>query len=52
MKIKDMKGKDIQFNYMVEALNFMTKNGYEFIQAYTSIEEEQSIYHYLLKKKN
>ena len=50
-KIKDANGKDVEFNYMIEALNFMVKNGYEFVQAYTSIEGEQNYYHYLLRKK-
>ncbi|RDC63760.1 hypothetical protein [Adhaeribacter pallidiroseus] len=51
-KIKDANGNEIKFKYMIEALNFMTKNGFEFVPAYTSVEEDRSIYHYLLKKKN
>ncbi|PSR54327.1 hypothetical protein AHMF7605_12775 [Adhaeribacter arboris] len=50
-KIKDAEGNVLEFNYMIEALNFMVRNGFEFVQAYTSIEDEQSVYHYLLKKK-
>jgi hypothetical protein len=50
-RIKDANGKNMIFNSMVDALNFMTKNGYGFVQAYGfSMGNNQSVYHYLLKK--
>jgi hypothetical protein len=36
---------------MIDALNFMTKNGYEFVQAYALVLSNQNVYHYLLRKK-
>lgn len=43
-------GKPIIFNSMIDALNFMGNNGWEFVQAYTVTESSQNVYHYLLKK--
>ena len=33
--VKDEYGKPVEFNSMIDALNFMTKNGFEFVTAYT-----------------
>lgn len=50
-RVKDEKGKNMIFNSMIDALNFMTKNGYEFVQAYAfAIGSSQNVYHYLLRK--
>ena len=50
-KVKDSSGKNMIFNSMIDALNFMTKNGYEFVQAYAINNNNQNVYHYLLRKK-
>jgi hypothetical protein len=51
-RIKDANGKNMVFNSMIDALNFMTKNGYEFVQAFAfNTSNNQSVYHYLLRKK-
>ena len=50
-RIKDANGKNMIFNSMIDALNFMTTNGYEFVQAYTVTVSNQNVYHYLLKRK-
>lgn len=50
-KIKDQNGKLVVFNSMIDALNFLSKNGYEFIDAYTITINSQNIYHYMLKRK-
>ena|SRR5687767_11086629 len=42
-QIKDVDGKRMEFNSMIDALNFMTTNNYEF--------SNQNVYHYLLKKR-
>lgn len=49
--LKDETGKPISFNSMVDALNFMSKNGFEFVTAYTVTVSNQNVYHYLLRKK-
>ena len=49
-KIKDETGKNVIFNSMIDALNFMSKNGYEFVQAYAITVGNQNVYHYLMKK--
>ncbi len=51
-RIRDVNGKNMVFNSMVDALNFMTKNGFEFVQAYAfNTSNNQNVYHYLLRKK-
>ena len=50
-RVKDVNGKNMIFNSMIDALNFMTKNGYEFVQAYAFAIGNQNVYHYLLRKK-
>ncbi len=43
-------GKVVKFNSMVDAMNFMGKNGWEFCQAYAITTGNQNVYHFLLKK--
>lgn len=50
-RVKDANGKNMVFNSMVDALNFMSANGYDFVQAYAFAKDNQSVYHYLLRKK-
>lgn len=45
--IRDENGQKMIFNSMIDALNFMSKNGYTFVDAYAV----QGIYIYILKKK-
>jgi len=48
--VKDEAGKEIKFNSMVGALNFLNKYGYEFVNAYAITSGNSNIYHYLLKR--
>tara|TARA_B100001057_G_C22428328_1_gene786412 strand:+ start:128 stop:664 length:537 start_codon:yes stop_codon:yes gene_type:complete len=50
--VKDSNGKKIVFNSMIDALNFMYENGYEFKTAYTLTVGNQNVYHFLLKKND
>lgn len=49
--VKDIDGKAVDFNSMIDALNFMSKNGYEFLNAYAITVGNQNVYHYLLRNK-
>ncbi len=49
--VKDLDGKAVDFNSMIDALNFMSKNGYEFVNAYAITVGNQNVYHYLLRNK-
>jgi hypothetical protein len=49
--LKDELGKALDFNSMIDALNFMAQNGFEFVNAYTITVANQNVYHYILKKK-
>ena len=50
--VLDANGKQVKFNSMVDALNFMVSNGYELDQAYAFVPDGGSgpVYHYLMKK--
>ncbi len=47
----DENGKDIKFNSMVDALNFMGTRGWEFENAYAISVNNQLVYHWLVSKK-
>jgi hypothetical protein len=53
--MRDEKGKKIIFNSMVDAMNYMGLQGWEFVQAYVvtvnSWWSKQNVYHWLLKKE-
>lgn len=49
-KLVDDNGKDIVFNSMVDAMNFMGERGWHFMQAYVITEGNQNVYHWLLSK--
>ncbi len=49
--IRDADGKRIEFNSMVDAMNFMGTQGWEFVQAYVVTTGSQNVYHWLLKKE-
>tara|TARA_B110000003_G_C16322112_1_gene407261 strand:+ start:110 stop:463 length:354 start_codon:yes stop_codon:yes gene_type:complete len=49
--ILDKDNKKVQFNSMIDALNFMTENGYKFEQAYVVTSGNSSTYHYLMSKE-
>lgn len=50
-RIVGPEGKDMIFNSMIDALNFMQRNGWEYVNNYTISSGDNLIYHYLLKKK-
>ena len=51
MILVDEEGKEIIFNSMVDAMNFMGQNGWEFVQAYVVTEGNQNVYHWLMTKE-
>lgn len=51
-RIRDSAGKDVVFNSMIDALNFMSANGYEFVQAYiVPVSTNTSSSQFLLRRK-
>lgn len=49
--IKDHNGKALVFNSMIEALNYMDGNGWEYVNNFVVTTGQTNIYHYLLRKK-
>lgn len=50
MTLVDENGKDIVFNSMVDAMNFMASHGWQFVQAYVATVANENVYHWLMKK--
>lgn len=44
-------GKKMEFNSLIDALNMMVKHDWEFVQAYSYVDQNQKVIHYLLKKE-
>jgi hypothetical protein len=49
--IKNAAGKNAAFNSMIEALNFMDTNGWEYVNNYLINNNGDLIYKFLLRKK-
>lgn len=49
-KIVDQNGKEMKFNSMVDAMNYMGTLGWEFEQAYVVTIGQQNVYHWLMSK--
>lgn len=47
--VKDKEGKIMDFHSMIDALNFMAKNGFEFVNAFAIAVSNQNVYHYMMK---
>lgn len=47
---KEKKIKTKTYSSMMEAMNYMSKNGWEFIQAYVVTKDNQNVYRWILKK--
>lgn len=51
-RIRDEEtGKVQKFNSMVDALNYMENQGWDFVDAYAVTVSNQNAYHWLLRKK-
>jgi hypothetical protein len=50
LMIRDSEGKNVIFNSMIDALNFFSKNGYKFEQAFVVGEGGTYYYKYLMSK--
>ena len=50
-KMVDEDGKEIDFNSMVDAANYMSEKGWNFQQAYTSFYEGNVIHHWIFYKE-
>lgn len=50
-KLVDENGKEIEFNSMVDAANYMSEKGWNFQQAYTSLYSGYVIHHWIFYKE-
>ena len=49
--IRNENGNNQSFNSMVDALNFMEKNGWEYVSNYLVTSGDEQTYRYLLRRK-
>lgn len=50
-KLQDEHGKDIKFNSMVAAMNYMGERGWKFVQTYVVTDNSgKHVYHWLMYK--
>lgn len=49
--IKGADGKPTVFHTMIDALNFMEDNGWEYVNSYAVTVGNSNVYHYLLRRK-
>ena len=50
-EIRDENNQVVNFNSIIDALNFMSANGYEFVQAYTVNVTNTVVYYYVMRRK-
>ena len=50
-RIKDEDGKTKKFNTMIDALNYMGKDGWRLSETYITVVNNVAIYHWILEKK-
>ena len=50
-KLVDENGEEIKFNSMVDAANYMSEKGWNFLQAYTSVYAKNVIQHWIFYKE-
>ncbi len=49
-KITDENGKKMVFNSVIDALNYMSSQGWEFVNAYSLTAGQQNVLHYVMKR--
>lgn len=49
MYYKDENGRRVSFNSMIDAMNFLGSLGWEFVQAYVTIENNRNVHHWIMK---
>lgn len=50
-RYRDEEGKVQTFNSVIDALNYMNGQGWEFVNAYAILVSGQNVYHYVMKRK-
>ena len=48
--LKNSKGKPIKFESMIDALNYMSSQGWRFVDAYALTVGNQNVYHWIMSK--
>ena len=50
-RLKDATGQVQAFNSVIDALNYMNSQGWEFVNAYAITLSGQNVYHYVMRRK-
>lgn len=49
--LRDENGKKIVFNSVIDALNYMSADGWKFVNAYAITVSSQNVYHYVMRRE-
>lgn len=49
--LRDENGKKIVFNSVIDALNYMSADGWKFVNAYAITVGSQNVYHYVMRRE-
>lgn len=48
---RDATGQAVEFNSVIDALNWLNEQGWEFVNAYALVEENQSVSYYIMRRR-
>ena len=48
---RDSEGKPVEFNSVIDALNWLNSQGWEFVNAYVQVEDGSSVSHYVMRRR-
>ncbi|QNH60535.1 hypothetical protein [Hymenobacter sediminicola] len=48
---RDSEGRPVEFNSVIDALNWLNSQGWEFLNAYVQVEDGSSVSHYVMRRR-
>ncbi|MBD2716874.1 hypothetical protein KBK19_17655 [Microvirga sp. STR05] len=48
---RDAEGRPVEFNSVIDALNWLNSQGWEFLNAYVQVEDGSSVSHYVMRRR-
>jgi hypothetical protein len=48
---RDATGQAVEFNSVIDALNWLNEQGWEFVNAYVLVEDNESVSYYIMRRR-
>lgn len=48
---RDAKGQAVEFDSVIDALNWLNEQGWEFVNAYVLVEDNDSVSYYIMRRR-